>query len=396
MTHATFGHARVVYLGFELRDVAPRAWSRQIARLLVRNAVTWAAGVPTATLEPWPSGRHAAAAIALDVEDQFGNAKLALDSLNAAHVRGTFFLTSHLARDYTRLSRELAANGGEVGSHSENHWVLGGNPPEVQQKRLRDTQRDMTEILGAPVAGFRPPEEQFDRATLEGWVAAGGKYLFGANDLRSASPELLAVGRDTLVLIGRVGSDDFAAVGQRRDDPGAASAIFLREFDRIRALGGAYVLSYHSQLLSRAELVPALAHTARVIAGDTSVWTTTTGLIAEWWRARAEVRTSVDATRSDRVNVVVQNGGTHAVHGLVVNVANLSARTPIGSNARLLSAPSTELRLGLPTLSAGETRTFVVRYAAIARPTVKSARRPRPIQRRREEWSWRRLLPWWR
>ena len=103
-------------------------------------------------LEPWPNGRQAAAAFAQDVEDQFGNAKLALDSLDAAHVRGTFFITSQLAQHYTRLSRELATKG-EVGTHSENHWVLGGMPPDVQRSRLLDAQQDIMSMLGTPTDG---------------------------------------------------------------------------------------------------------------------------------------------------------------------------------------------------------------------------------------------------
>lgn len=248
VSRSTLGRARVVYWGFELRDVASRPWSTELARLLVRNSVAWAATEPTVAIEAWPKGRRAAASIAQDVEDEFGNAAFALDSLKAAHVRSTFFLTTNLAKPYTRLSRELAAEG-EVGSHTRHHWVLGGSPAEAQRRRLAESQGDLADMLGHSSAGLRPPEEQFDVATLEAWAAAGGRYVFGANDERSASPELLAVGeklQDTVVLIGRIGSDDFAAVGQHRSDAQAALGVFLADFDQTRALGGAYVLSYHS------------------------------------------------------------------------------------------------------------------------------------------------------
>ena len=60
--------------------------------------------------------------------------------------------------------------------------------------------------------------------------------------------------------MGRVGSDDFAAVARRvHAVPDTLAAIFLGEYDRVRALGGHYVLSYHSQVLARPELVPSLA-----------------------------------------------------------------------------------------------------------------------------------------
>src|SRR5207248_1587548 len=101
ITHATLNHGRAVYWGFELRDVVSLPWDRALGALLVRNSVAWAAGLPTASIEPWPKGRAAAATIAQDVEASFSNAQYALDSLSAARVPATFFVTSNLARDYT-------------------------------------------------------------------------------------------------------------------------------------------------------------------------------------------------------------------------------------------------------------------------------------------------------
>lgn len=395
VARSTLGDARVVYWGFELRDVAHRAWSEEIARLLVRNSVTWAAGEATASLEAWPKGRRAAAAIAQDVEDQFANSALALDTLQAIGVTGTYFLTSRIAKPYSRLSRELAANG-EAGSHSENHWVLGGNPDDVQRRRLLETQHDLTGILGVPVRGFRPPEEQFDIATMRDWVAAGGSYIFAANDSRTTSPEILALGGDTLVLIGRVGSDDFAAVGQHRGDPRAAAGVFLSDFAQIRALGGAYVLSYHSQLLARPEWVSVLAEAARAIASDTTVWRTTTGRIAEWWRARAAVTTRVSATRSDRVLVTLHNHGPTPIRNLVVHVRGVTQRRPSGADAQLLPAPPTELRLLIPSLTSGATHTYTVVYPSAPAPTHKTVPRRPSRHVTHERWSWRRLFPWLR
>src|SRR5205823_2316413 len=93
ITHASVGRGRAVYWGFELRDVVRLPWDRALSELLVRNSVAWAASLPIGSVEPWPKGRIAAATIAQDVEAGFANAQHALDSLNAAHVRTTYFLT---------------------------------------------------------------------------------------------------------------------------------------------------------------------------------------------------------------------------------------------------------------------------------------------------------------
>jgi hypothetical protein len=286
----------------------------------------------------------------------------------------------------------MAAQG-EVGSHTENHWVLGGNPPDVQKRWLRNTREDLEDILGREPRGLRPPEEQFDVATLEAWAAGGGAYVFGANDDRSASPELLAVGGDTIVLIGRFGSDDFAAAGQHRGDPDATAAVFVDDFERVRALGGAYVLSYHSQVLARPEWIGVLARATRAIAADSAVWHTTTGNIAAWWRARAAVTADVDASRRDRVLVRVRNGGPSPINSVVVRVRGVPARAPARSDARLLPADAGELRLLVPSLAAGATRTYSIGYDVPRTPRA-AERAPRTTPRK--HWSWRQLFSWLR
>lgn len=389
ISHGSYGRGRAVYWGFELRDVVALPWDRELAQLLVRNAVTWVAGLPVASIEPWPNGHIAAAAIAGDLEANFANARYASDSLAAAHVRSTYFLTSDIARDNSRLSHDLA-NAGEVGSHTENHRLLGGLPLDVQRERLETTQHDITGLLGLGVDGLRPPQEQFDRATMRAWLTAGGRYIFGANDGRSASPELLQIGRDTLVLIGRVGSDDFAAVAAAHGDPAATATVLQGEYERIRALGGVYALSYHSQLLATPRLVPALARMARTMGADSAVWLATLGQIAEWWRGRAQLDVSV-RTRVDGVDVTVRNRGRQLVRGAVVRI-DLPAAHPLGtSSAPLLPAPGASARLQIPPIPGNTTRVYSVdytdvRHAAPARGRV----RARSAPRKKKLW-W---LPW--
>src|SRR5262249_32917419 len=131
VTHAEVNGRRAVYWGFELGDVVRTPWNRAIARLLVRNSVAWAAAQPLASIEPWPDGKHAAASIAQDVETAFANARHAADSLHAAGVRSTFYLTTQLAQRYERLSRHLAQSN-EIGTHSQMHLRLGGLPSAEQ------------------------------------------------------------------------------------------------------------------------------------------------------------------------------------------------------------------------------------------------------------------------
>jgi peptidoglycan/xylan/chitin deacetylase (PgdA/CDA1 family) len=387
LTHTSLGRGRLVYWGFELRDIIRLPWDQALAVLLVRNSVAWAASMPLASVEPWPKGRRAAATITQDVEAGFANAAYALDSLKAARIRSTFFLTSNMAQQHSGLSHDLA-NNGEVGSHTENHRLLGGLREADQRDRLRTTQRDLTDLLGLPVDGLRPPQEQFDLATMRAWLAAGGRYLFGANDSRSASPELLPIGKDTLVLIGRVGSDDFAAVAAAHGDVGGSANVLLAEYTRLRALGGLYALSYHSQLLASRQYVPALAHVARSIAGDSVVWLATAAEVAEWWRERAQLDARV-VQRSDGFDVIVRNRGERLVGNAVVRVDLPAAKLVNRPEVVLLPSQPGALRFLLPPLRGKTTRTFSFDYTGMKRAAAPPRLKSPPRKHKRFWW-----LPW--
>lgn len=392
LSRGYYGKARAVYWGFEPRDAVVRPWNEAVLALLVRNSVRWAARLPSVIIEPWPDDKRAAAVLAQDVEDQFGNARNAVDSLNAAGIRGTYFLTSDLARRNPRLTR-LLSEAGEIGTHSENHRLLGGVPADVQRTRLDKSQRDLTDMLGHSVNGLRPPQEQFDVATMEGWVQAGGSYLLGANDSRNVGPELLRIGADTLVLLSRNGGDDFSAVREGRRDPAATAAVFLREYERIKALGGLYILSYHSQILATPELVPALARVAREVAADSAVWSATAGAVAVWWRARAGVRTRLAERGAGRLDVIVDNRGREMLAGAVARVdPGVQRRVLRTSSAQLPSEPGI-VRVRLPPVPPGETRVVSITFETSAEPravTRSSTRRANRNSRRGEK-----QRPWW-
>lgn len=340
VVRATYRGARVVYVGFELTDAVRSEWNRGVMRLLVRNAAAWAGNLPMASPRSWPGGHAAAAVLAQDVEQGFENATQALDSLSAAGIRSTYFVMSDLALRNRRLTRRMAS-AGEIGTHSENHTLLGGTPFARQLQRLRNTQKDLTDLLEIPVRGLRPPEEQFDEATMAAWLGAGGTYLLGANDARCASPELLRVGGDTLLLVPRVFNDDFVATGPRhRRAPALVGSLLQAEFAKARSLGGLYVLSYHSQLLARADYVPTLTSIARAIAADSTVWLATADEVADWWLARSTLGLRVIRRSADRLEVVVRNPSRR-----VVERAGIQLTLPRGR--RILAA-------GVPFTSAGD------------------------------------------
>ncbi|MFN2564513.1 MAG: polysaccharide deacetylase family protein [Gemmatimonadaceae bacterium] len=366
IVHAPYGRGRVVFWGFELGDVVDRAWNRGVLALLVRNSVAWAAGHLLASAEPWPRGHVAAAVLAQDVEAEFTNARYALDSLRAAGMPATYFLTSSLALKYRRLTRALAAHG-EIGTHTDRHQLLGGAPVDSQAAWLARTQQELTRLLGHPVGGLRPPEEQFDTVTLVQWRRVGGTYVFGANNARVAAPELLPVGGDTVLLLARATDDDVIAAHALGPDPvRELTDRYLTDFKRVRALGGLYLLSYHSQLLARPELVPALANLARAVVADSGVWHATAGEVAAWWRARADLRVSARRDTNGIVTVTAHNRGAAPVEGAIARVVLGPGERITRSGVRQLPAPPGVARVALPAIGPGEARSFSVAVAGPA------------------------------
>lgn len=367
LVHAASGTHRTVYFGFEMQAVVDRPWERGVAGLLVRNAVAWAAGLPLAAPDAWPGGHVAAAVLAQDVEHEFANARATLDTLRAAGAPpATFFVVSDIARAHLPLLRDLARYG-EIGSHSESHIPLAGVTVERQQARLIGTQRDLTTLLGRPVGGLRPPEEKFDRQTMEAWQAAGGWYLFGTTDGRSASPELFTIGTQRMVLLGRVANDDFFIVRRARVlDPAKIAAEQLDAVRKVRALGGLYILSYHSNMLARPVTIAALGQVARALRADSTIWLTTTGEVARWWLQRDQLVAATDVIDSGAsVRVTVHNESSAATPPVIVLVSLPLSRLPraVADGAPLLPARPGTARVQFPALAPGATHTLTIELA---------------------------------
>ena len=361
VVHAARGAGRIVYWGFDLSRIAASEWNRGLARLLLRNSVAWAAGRPMGTIEAWPRGARVAAVIAQDVEDEFANGRFALDSLRAAGVRGTFFLVSDLAREHPELVKEMAKHG-EIATHSENHQLLGGLPDSVQRRRLASSQDALQQLTGRRVAGLRPPEEQYDASTLEAWAAAGGLYVFASNNARTASPEIVSAGNARLVLLGRTSNDDFISVRRLGgDDPKILAGEYLAAYTKAKAIGGLYLLSYHSQMLSTKALVPTVGTVARALAADREAWMTTAGEVARWWMARSGVRVT-PSLRNGALEVRIANEGALTVTAPVIAIAlPAGMRVASTSEGALLRARPEMARVLLDALAPGQTRTITLR-----------------------------------
>lgn len=361
VTHAVTGGGRAVYWGFDLARVVDRPWDRGLSRLLLRNAVAWAAGEPLVSLAPWPAGRRAAVIVVQDVDTAAG-AQRGLDTVEGAAVKGTFFLATNTARDQRRLARQLASEG-EVASRPDDELRIA-RTDEEQTDKFRSMRDELSGVLGRPVAGMMPPMERIDPLLALAWARAGGSYILAGNSARSASPELLTVDSASLVLLPRVADDDAAILRTRASSAGSLDDTYRASFGKLSALGGLYIMRHHASLLSHPDLVPVLARAIRAAAADSTVWVTTAQDVAGWWLARSRVSIATTPGPNDALSLAVVNGGQAPLAGAVLRIVPRDGeRIAAVSGASVRDGSGETVSLLLPTLAPRSTHTVQLRFA---------------------------------
>lgn len=332
---ATVGPGRVVAFGFSPTDLVGD-WSTDIGRILVSNAVRWAAGHVMFQIAPWPDLKKAAAVMAIDVEADYQNARLALDALASYNLPGTAFIVGNLAQSDPETTRRLVG-AMEIGTHTQRHLPLDTLTDAGQADELAKSKEVAEQIAGRPVVGFRPPEERFTPATLQIWADLGGRYVFASNNGRAAAPEILPLLPDSLVLLGRVSEDDYEILSRESiRDRARMSHLLVTQVGESVAYRGLYMFSYHSHLMSQKELTPVLQELAIKLQRTPEVWKATAGEVAEWWRGRAAVHV---VTAADGHTATLTNTGqrefTRAV--MIIDLPNGARQfvrlPPIGAGA---------------------------------------------------------------
>lgn len=313
---ATVGPGRVVAFGFSPMDLVGD-WSEKIGRIVVSNAVQWAAGHVMFQLAPWPEGKKAAAVMAIDVEADYQNARDAMDALKDYDLPGTAFIVGFLAQADPETTRRLVSTF-EIGTHTQRHLPLDTLTELGQARELADSKRIAERISGRRVLGFRPPEERFTAATLQIWADLGGRYVFASNNGRAAGPEILPLLPDSLVLLGRVSEDDYEILSRSNiRDRSQMSRLLVSQVGESIAYRGLYMFSYHSHMMSQKELTPVLQELASKLQRTPEVWKATAGEVAEWWRGRAAVTV---VTAPDGKSALLTNSGPREFAGGVLVV----------------------------------------------------------------------------
>jgi peptidoglycan/xylan/chitin deacetylase (PgdA/CDA1 family) len=107
-----------------------------------------------------------------------------LATLRELHVHATFFIIARDAAQWPGVLREIAADGNEVGNHTETHPDLDKLDDAAVAAQLADAARDLGAVVHDPSVHtfFRPPHGRFRAATIAVAQRAGYDTIFWTDD----------------------------------------------------------------------------------------------------------------------------------------------------------------------------------------------------------------------
>ena len=129
------------------------------------------------------------------------NTDAALEILDGAGIKATFFFIGRLAYDTPSLVRRVAEAGHEIGCHSYAHLrVFGINKAEFKEK-ISAAKRQLEDVSGQPVYGFRAPDFSITKSSIWAldilkeaeFVYDSSIYPFGLHDvygIEDANPSI--------------------------------------------------------------------------------------------------------------------------------------------------------------------------------------------------------------
>jgi len=195
----------------------------------------------------WPEGKHAAIVLTYD-DALHSQLDVAVPQLNAAHMKGTFFLDGDITPNDMRRWRKVTQAGHELGNHSVNHPCPRGMlPTQTQYVSDNYTPKSMTSeiaVMNNVLFGIDGKERHNLAYPCSQTLAGGIDYV---DTLHQAG----------LVTYARTGGDpynsvvtDFTTLNPFRvpsngpvDHPDGATLIAYVE--RVKTAGGLGVLQFH-------------------------------------------------------------------------------------------------------------------------------------------------------
>ena len=316
----SLGKGRVAWLGFGLDDGSVEASGP--ARTLLRNAAAWAAGLPVVSLAPWPAAHRSAVLLRANLAGRPRNAAFVTRMLVDTHTRGALVVADDSLDDLAGLEPPLA-RAGEVALAQDvedpsRQGALRAAAGRLRAFRILDTWP--TGLLARRAS----PEQSALASARSGFVfylAEGAAGRGRPTVWRAVHGWGLWRRHFDVVGFARLGDDDLglSPLGIAGLEPEWVRRRLLADFEVVSALGGLYVLSFHTQGLGSPEHVDRLARLVTEF-GARGAWVAGPAELAAWSRARAGLELDADASVDGRVRVTLRLSSDRVPQAVAVDV----------------------------------------------------------------------------
>lgn len=152
--------------------------------------------------------------VALSFDAAWGNedTKIILDILKKHNVKVTFFMTGEWIEKYPEDVKAIAAEGHDLGNHSENHKQMSQLTKEECKEEIMKAHNRVKELTGIEMNLFRPPYGDYNN-TLVGTARECNYYTiqwdvdsldwkdYGVESILSKTVENKKLGNGSIILL---------------------------------------------------------------------------------------------------------------------------------------------------------------------------------------------------
>jgi len=182
--------------------------------------------------------------ISEDTEFRFENLQRFSDTIKQFDVNATAFCVGKLAEKNQNIVKK-AGEYIEIASHSYSHTDLLNASRDKLDIEIRLNKILLHNISNQKISGFRPPREQTNKRLREVLKDSGFEYVLEKN-----LGQLLPKYDDNLVILPRIGTDDYAYLIQLDWNSTKIVDRIVKEMNFITSLNAIYTLSTHTHLFS--------------------------------------------------------------------------------------------------------------------------------------------------
>lgn len=351
MLRGSYGAGRFVWLGFNPQDVA-RTDQQQISyQSMILNTMAYTAGLPVASVRPWPDGYRSAASFAMLPSTGYqaypyrSSVDLILRALASSQAPATFFQFTRQTTDHPDLLRRMVEQG-EIAISADTEDLLVDQPEEQQRNRLQNARLNLANQAN-PI-GLHPPGGYLDANTFRAMLDEDFQYLL-SDEKALGCPEyinweawldyrdpILANNKPLQIEAERPLMSDRVLqfypsffsyeLVQSHHSQGLGGTVsdwlerLKNSFMKIHQAEGHYLFAFEPEFMGMSRGRAGLLSDFSRYLKEKSTWFATLEDVSKWWASKENVTVELISLVPGRLDVIVHNNGMETLHGVSLDV----------------------------------------------------------------------------